>query len=485
MFIGVEGFGPHEWPSLERTRSFYRRALSAEFELQPVDSAAGLLHGAFDAVLAFVGTHSWNVDPHPDYPILFAMHGGAILDREFLNDHLPRLRTSDVLIVNCTSDITILRRFFGDRCPAFCHLPLPVDTTLFHVRDRRECRAALDIENADYVVGFVGRLLPQRNLHQFLRMLAELKQRLAPQKVMGVVVGNYWVDYPILNYPTGNYQPYIGNLLRELKLTDDVAHFRANLSDEDLALCYGAMDCLIHPTNSIDENFGYVPIEAMASGVPVLAAAYGGVKDTVVHGETGFLMDTWSTLSGIRMDLISGIEKATRLLLDTSLAKEMGRAGIERVREGYVEATCAAKLVAAVKQAIAQHRAGGSQPVSPVRFESVPPVAGLLPSIERPWEYYQSVVSNYVSGAAPVPSGESRLRVAAPLIANGSGDYRLDDPAWPATFRLSPHEFDLVQRCRAVATTVEVEQETNDRQVIGHLINQGLLLCSDQRSPRL
>lgn len=481
MFIGVEGFGPHKWPSLERTRAFYRRALSVEFELEPVDTAAGLQNGAFDAVVAFVGTHSWNLDPHPDYPILFAMHGGAILDREFLNDHLHHLRTSDVLIVNCTSDITILRRFFGDRCPGFCHLPLPVDTTLFHVRDRRECRAALDIENADYVVGFVGRLLPQRNLHQFLRMVAELKQRLSPKKVMGVVVGNYWVDYPVLNYDTPNYQPYIGNLLRELNLTEDIAYFRASLSDEDLALCYGAMDCLIHPTNSIDENFGYVPVEAMAFGVPVLAAAYGGVKDTVVHGETGYLMDTWTTPSGIRMDLISGIDNATRLLLDNDLRQAMGRAGLERIREGYVYDSCAAKLVEGVKQAVVQHRAGKSQPVSAVRFESVAPAAGLLPSIERPWEYYQDVVSDYVSGAAPVPAGESRLRVAAPLIADGSGNYRLDDPAWPATFRLSPQEFDLVQRCRTVATAVEVEQETQDREVIGHLINQGLLLCSNQR----
>jgi len=478
MFIGVEGFGPHKWPSLERTRSFYHRALSSEFELQPIDSSSALLNGAFDAVLAFVGTHCWNVDRHPDYPILFAMHGGAILDREFLNDHLHKLQTSDVLILNCTSDITILRRFFGNRPPAFCHLPLPVDTTLFRPRDRHECHTALEIENGDFVLGFVGRLLPQRNLHQFLRMVAELKQRLSPQRVIGLVIGNYWVDYPVLNYATGGYQPYIGNLLRELNLTDDIVYFRANLSDEELALCYGAMDFLVHPTNSIDENFGYVPIEAMACGVPVVAAAYGGLKDTVVHGETGFLMDTWTTESGIRMDLISGIDNATRLMQEASLRDEMGKAAVKRIHEGYVYEVCAAKLVGAVKQAVREHRMGESLPVSAVRFESVPPVAGLLPSIERPWEFYQNVVSDYVSHAAPVPSAESRLRVAAPIIANGSRSYLLDDPAWPASFRLDARELALAERCRDVATAAELEQEINDRQLLERLIVQGLLLCS-------
>ena len=37
------------------------------------------------------------------------------------------------------------------------------------------------------------------------------------------------------------------------------------------------------------EDFGIVPVEAMASGRPVIAYGHGGAVDTVVHGETGIL----------------------------------------------------------------------------------------------------------------------------------------------------------------------------------------------------
>src|SRR5258708_4113210 len=59
-------------------------------------------------------------------PMLFPVHGGAILDREFFNAYLQRLQTSDVLIASGSSDITILRRFFGEAVPIFCY-----DTNLF------------------------------------------------------------------------------------------------------------------------------------------------------------------------------------------------------------------------------------------------------------------------------------------------------------------------------------------------------------------
>ncbi|MCA1576689.1 MAG: hypothetical protein LC794_04915 [Acidobacteria bacterium] len=131
MILGVEGFSRHKWTSVERVRSFYSRALSDEFELQAIDSPADLANPALDAILAFVGHHAWRVEPHPDCPMLFVMHGGAILNRDFLGAHVKRLRASDVLIVTCTSDITILRKFFGEAAPQICLVPLPVDTDRF------------------------------------------------------------------------------------------------------------------------------------------------------------------------------------------------------------------------------------------------------------------------------------------------------------------------------------------------------------------
>lgn len=59
-------------------------------------------------------------------------------------------------------------------------------------------------------------------------------------------------------------------------------------SDEELAVLYRQATALIFPG---EEDFGIVPLEAMASGTPVVALGKGGALETVVNGETGVFFD--------------------------------------------------------------------------------------------------------------------------------------------------------------------------------------------------
>ncbi|KAI0872440.1 hypothetical protein GGS24DRAFT_467411 [Hypoxylon argillaceum] len=87
-----------------------------------------------------------------------------------------------------------------------------------------------------------------------------------------------------------------------------------------------------------NEHFGIVPLEAMLSGVPVLAANTGGPVETVVEGKTGWLrspdkVEEWTEV----------LDKALHQLSPQDLA-EMSEAGIERVKNGFGEAEMAQRL---------------------------------------------------------------------------------------------------------------------------------------------
>ncbi len=472
--LGLSGCEPHPWPSVERTRRFYLQALGSELDL-----AEGWLETLPDAVLNFTGPEGWErLASHPPCPLLFALHGGPVLDREHLRAHAGRLESTDVLIVNCASDAALLRRLFAGPAPRLCHLPLPVDSAVFRPLGRRECRAELPLERTDFVIGFVARLLPQKNLHQFLRLLARLKRRLHPRTVSALVIGNYWLDYPVLPYVTAGYPERVRGLLAELGLAGDVAYFTAGLDDDQLALCYGAMDLLIHPTSSLDENFGYAPVEAMACGTPVLGTAYGGLKDTVVSGETGFLMPTWTTDSGIRMDLLRGEDEAVRILLDGELRERMSEAGARRALETYSFEACARVLRGAVAEAVAARRAGGARPLAPAAFGPDPPESGLLPPVQPPWEHYRGAADVYVSGPPPSPGPGHRLAVAAPLLPE-EGGFRLDDPAWPARFELAGPDLAIARLCEEEASWERLAGEgLADADRLRRLIASGLLVAT-------
>lgn len=401
--VGLTGFGEQEWPSLNRTHAFYRRAFETDFDLEQIDGEWPADEP--DVLLNFSGNRGWDRPRDRDYPTLFGMHGGPILDHDFLWAQLGRLETSDVLLVNCASDERILRRFFEGNMPEIWCLPLPVDPTLFRPLQRDTCRRRLRC-TADFAIGFVGRLVPQRNLHRFLQLLTWLQAQMRPQTVSGLVIGTFWTEYPVLNFGASGYPDYIAALIDQLELDDEhVRYFHGDLSDEDLVACYGAMDVLIHPANSIDENFGYVPVEAMACGTPVVGAVYGGLKDTVLNGETGFLMPTWTTRSGIRMDLTSGSFAVRGLLTDSSLRSRMSAAAIRHTRDQYSFDAFARQLRGAVEKAIASKPA--AEPVTLAARPDRPPTHGLLPAANRPWRLYEQAVSDYVSGPPPVARPES------------------------------------------------------------------------------
>ncbi len=61
------------------------------------------------------------------------------------------------------------------------------------------------------------------------------------------------------------------------------------VSQSELAKLYA--NCKGFITTAMDEDFGMAPVEAMASGKPVIAANEGGYKETIINNKTGILID--------------------------------------------------------------------------------------------------------------------------------------------------------------------------------------------------
>ncbi len=106
-------------------------------------------------------------------------------------------------------------------------------------------------------------------------------------------------------------------LVHELGLADRV-HF-VGVVDE-VAPLLSAADLLLLPSET--ESFGLVALEAMASGVPVVASRVGGLPEVVEHGVTGYLAPVG--------DVEAMAEFSLRILSDCEVRKRFGEAARER-----------------------------------------------------------------------------------------------------------------------------------------------------------
>ncbi len=138
-------------------------------------------------------------------------------------------------------------------------------------------RRSLGIDDQHALVVAIGRMIPLKGYPVFLQALAQLIRR--GVAVDGLIVGND-------PSPGGAYTEELKRLAHDLGIDRSVRFlpWQANV-----ASLYAAADIVVQ--SSIEaESFGYVALEAMASGKPVVASRIGGLVDLVADGATGFLV---------------------------------------------------------------------------------------------------------------------------------------------------------------------------------------------------
>jgi phosphatidylinositol alpha 1,6-mannosyltransferase len=163
-------------------------------------------------------------------------------------------------------------------------------------------RRALGVADDEMAIGFLGRLVREKGLDVFAQVAAELRRRGVPHKLL--VIGD------------GPARDWFAAQVPE-------AVFAGFQTGDDLGRAVASMDVLFNP--SVTETFGNVTSEAMAAGVPVVAARATGAVDLIEEGRTGFLV-------GPR-DVGAYADAFARLAADPAARRRMGEAGHACVRD--------------------------------------------------------------------------------------------------------------------------------------------------------
>ena len=144
-----------------------------------------------------------------------------------------------------------------------------VDRTQFNPERRSlEWRRAHGIGDDEMVVSFLGRLVLEKGLDVFADAVDAARAMGVPMRVVAIGAG-----------PAHDYF--------QERLPDAI--FTGQLTGAELATALASTDVFLNP--SITETFGNVTLEAMASGLPVMAAAASGTTSLVQDNVTGRLAE--------------------------------------------------------------------------------------------------------------------------------------------------------------------------------------------------
>jgi glycosyltransferase involved in cell wall biosynthesis len=122
----------------------------------------------------------------------------------------------------------------------------------------------------------------------------------------------------------GPQMPLLQSLAKELGIEDRV-FFLGWQSRLQLMKCYQQANLFLFPSRH--EGMPNALLEAMASGLPVVASCVAGNEELVMDGETGYLVPS-EDVEALQMAL-------KKLLLDPARREQMGMASRERVEANY------------------------------------------------------------------------------------------------------------------------------------------------------
>ncbi len=219
---------------------------------------------------------------------------GYRIAKRFLRRYSERL---DARVAVSGAARRFVTQFFDDE---YAIIPNGVDPERFH--PDREPLAGLD--TGAPTILFVGRFYRRKGLPILLSALPSIAERVPGVRVL--VVGD------------GPQAPWVRLLARRAPCE---VRFLGELEHDDIPRAYRTADVFVAPSTG-SESFGIVHLEAMASGVPIVASDIEGYAEILDPGREALLFPN-RNVQGLA-------DSVVRVLTDSLLARSMGAAGREK-----------------------------------------------------------------------------------------------------------------------------------------------------------
>ncbi len=187
----------------------------------------------------------------------------------------------------------------------------------------------LNLLREDFVLS-VGTCIPPKGYDFIINSLALVPEDIRPKLMIVSNMGDeQWKDY-LREMATG-----LGVELEILR----------GIDDEKLVSLYNRAKMVLYAPYL--EPFGLVPLEAMACGTPVVAVNEGGVRETVIHDENGFLTQRDESLFA---------EAVVKLLGDNKMRSRLSENALEMVQRDWSLESAGERLVNHLKRAMLKNK---------------------------------------------------------------------------------------------------------------------------------
>jgi glycosyltransferase involved in cell wall biosynthesis len=262
-----------------------------------------------------------------DMPAIVYALGSLQKGGHWLYWNKESFRPYDTLVLNSSVCHRIYQKIVGHSALQPAIVPLAADPDVFYPRgDSMRTRRRYGLPLEAVILIFAGRISFQKNCHVLLSALHEIRKRYNVHLLLLGFYDNYYIPEFSEQSPA-DCQLSLQAIIQRYNLSAHVTVIDHHDDQATVAEIMSACDVGVNLSTLVNENFGLAPVEMQLCGLPVICSHWGGMKDTILHGETGFHVDTVLSSWGPRVNYEQAIHFLEELILDPHLRQRLGERG--------------------------------------------------------------------------------------------------------------------------------------------------------------